>query len=64
MQSQRGRLSIRQLFITGAVLILGGGAFSLSRSTPKREVAPPEAAPKPKTITALGYLKPRDEVVR
>jgi HlyD family secretion protein len=69
MQSQRGRLSIRQLpvkqlLIAGALLLLGGGAFSLWRSPPQSPVAQPEVAPKAKTITALGYLEPRGEVVK
>jgi HlyD family secretion protein len=69
MQSQRGGFSIRQfsikqLSIGGVVLLLGGGAFSLWRSTPKITVPQPEATPKAKTITALGYLKPSGEVVK
>lgn len=70
MQSQRGGLSIRQLSVkqlvlSGAVLLLGGGAFSMWRSTFNSKVVPPETtAPKAKTITALGYLKPRGEVVK
>jgi HlyD family secretion protein len=69
MQSQRRGLSIQQfsiqqLLIGAVLLLLGGGAFSMWRSTPKSTVAQPEVAPKAKTITALGYLKPSGEVVK
>ena len=71
MQSQRveiigKRLPFRQLLVVGAVLLLGGGgAYSLWGShTSSTQTAQPAAAPRVQTVTALGYLEPRGEVIR
>jgi HlyD family secretion protein len=56
---------MRQLLIIGAVLLLGGGGYSMWRShTMSTPTAQPVAAPRAKTITALGYLEPRGEVIK
>jgi HlyD family secretion protein len=59
------RLRLRPLLIGGVVLLLAGGAYSIWRSqTPSTSAVQPETAPRMKTITALGYLKPRGEVIK
>jgi HlyD family secretion protein len=58
-------LPLRPLLVVGAVLLLGGAGFSRWRSqTPSTSAVQPETAPRMKTITALGYLKPRGEVIK
>lgn len=69
MQSQKveingKRLPFKRLLVVGAVLLLGGGAYSLWRSHTAPQTAQPVAAPKAVTVSALGSLEPRGEVVR
>ncbi len=70
MQSQKveiagKQLPLRRFVIVGAMLLLGGGAYSLWRSlTPSPQSAQSVAAPKIQTVTALGYLEPRGEVIK
>jgi HlyD family secretion protein len=59
------RLSTQSLLIIGVVVLLGGGAYGLWRShTSFTPPAQPVAAPRVQTITALGYLEPRGEVIK
>lgn len=70
MQSQKveiagKQLPLRRFVIVGAMLLLGGGAYSLWRSlTPSPQSAQSVAAPKIQTVMALGYLEPRGEVIK
>jgi HlyD family secretion protein len=71
MQSQRvkiigKRLSSRQLLAIGAAVLLGGGAYSLwrfSQGQASPQPAQPAAVSRVQTVTALGYLEPRDKVI-
>jgi HlyD family secretion protein len=58
------RFTVRPLFVLGAVMLLGGGAYSLWRSHITTPTVQPAAAPIVQTITALGYLEPRGQVIR
>jgi HlyD family secretion protein len=70
MHSQKVEIAGKQLLlkpfvIAGAVLLLGGGAYLLWRSlTPSPQSTQSVAAPKIQTVTALGYLEPRGEVIK
>jgi HlyD family secretion protein len=71
MHSQRveiigKQLFFRQLLVLGAVLFLGGGgAYSLWRwHTTSIQTTQPAAVFRVKTVTPLGYLKLRGEVIR
>lgn len=71
MQSQRveiigKRSPKRQLLVVGAVLLLGGGAYSLWQwHITSIQTTQPAAVPRvQKTITALGYLEPSGEVIK
>lgn len=59
------RFTVRPLFVLGAVMLLGGGAYSLWRSRiTSTPTVQPAAAPSIQTVTALGYLEPRGQVIR
>jgi HlyD family secretion protein len=70
MQSQKveiigKRLPLRKLLVVVAVLLLGGGAYSLWRShTTSTPTVQPALAPRVQTVTALGYLEPRGEIIK
>jgi HlyD family secretion protein len=68
MQSQKvevSRLPLRRLVVVGTVLLLGGGAYSVWQShTASTQPAQPPATAKVQTVTALGYLEPRGEVIK
>ncbi|WP_225913766.1 ABC exporter membrane fusion protein [Leptolyngbya ohadii] len=58
------RLPTKPLLIIGTLILLGGGgAYALWRSTASQPVQP-EVAPRVQTVTALGYLEPRGEVIK
>lgn len=59
------RWGSRPLLIAGAVMLLaGGGGYAFWRSQSSSQIAQPEAAPQVQTVTALGYLEPRGEVIQ
>ncbi|MGG6285397.1 ABC exporter membrane fusion protein [Leptolyngbya sp. AN03gr2] len=66
MQSQnvKMRLPLKQLAIVGAVLLMGGGAYWVGRSQTASQPVQPVVPPKIETVTALGYLEPRGEVIK
>jgi HlyD family secretion protein len=58
------QLPLRGLLTIGAVLLLGGGGYLFWRSRNPTQLAQPIAAPKMETVTALGYLEPRGQVIK
>ena len=58
------RLTSRQLLVVGMVILLGGGGYALWRSQSAPQTAQPEVVPIVQTVTALGYLEPRGEVIK
>jgi HlyD family secretion protein len=59
------RFTVKPLFVLGAVMLLGGGAYLLWRARlTSTQTVQPEAAPIVQTITALGYLEPHGQVIR
>jgi HlyD family secretion protein len=58
------RLTSRQLLVAGMVILLGGSGYALWRSQSTSQPAQPEATPIVQTVTALGYLEPRGEVIK
>lgn len=70
MQSQKlgaisRRLGSRQLLVIGTVILLGGGGYVMWQSnTASTQTAEPVVVPTVQTVTALGYLEPRGEVIK